>query len=220
LDERFPKWLRFTVNKLSFLGIPNLGTLIVGLAVLAFFAQAYFGTPADRFLFDPEMVKQGEYWRLFAFPLPGGSNIIWNLLYLLYVYYVFNALESYWGPGPLTVFVLLGYIAGIAAAFLTSTSVSIWFHIIENVSLAFGTLFPNIEFYIYFILPVKAKWLAALAGALILVQFFLGSWTAKLTLFTVMLPYLIFFSPMLFVYLRTRRKIAENRKRFDPDQWR
>ena len=220
MDDRFPKWLRFTVSKLSFIAVPNLGTLICALAVLAFLAKTYFGTPYERFIFDPELVRQGEYWRLFAFPLPEGTNIIWSLFYLLYVYYVFNALESFWGPGPLTVFVIVGYVCGLIAAFVTDTAVSIWFHIIENVSLAFGTLFPEVEFYIYFVLPVKAKWLAVLAGGLILFQFITGGWVTKVTIPIVMLPYFIFFTPVLVGHIRTRRKIAQNRKRFDPDQWR
>jgi hypothetical protein len=220
MDERFPKWLRITVDKLSFIALPNLGTLVVALAALAFLAQMYWGTPLDRFIFDPELLRQGEWWRLFAFPLPSGSNPIWSLIYLLYVYYVFNQLEVQWGAAPLTVFVAIGYIAGMVAALVTGRPVQIWFHIIENVSLAFGTLFPEIEFYIYFILPVKAKYLTMLAGALILYQFVTGGIDQKIILAIVMLPYLIFFSPFLLNYVRTKRKIAANRKRFDPDQWR
>src|SRR5258708_4640998 len=97
----------------------------------------FWGTPFERFMFDPELVRQGEWWRLFAFPIPSGmENPIFALLYGLYVYYVFNALESSWGAAPLTIFVILGYIAGLVASFITGAQLSIWLYIIENVSLA------------------------------------------------------------------------------------
>ncbi len=57
MDDRFPKPLRFLVNKLSFLGIPNLGILIAGLAILGFVGQTILNAPMDRFIFDPPGVS-------------------------------------------------------------------------------------------------------------------------------------------------------------------
>lgn len=219
MDERFPKPLRWLAKKLEFIAVPNLGPLICALAGMALVAKLFWGTPLERFMFDPEAVRQGEWWRLFAFPLPTGTDgtfgMIWAIFYLLYIYYVFSALEQAWGAASLTLFVLVGYIAALGGAFLVDQPLSIWFYVIENVSLAFGTLFPEMEFYIYFILPVKAKWLAMLAGALVLLQFIVGSVMTKLFLLIVMSPYLIFFSPMLIRAIKTRRAISRNRRRFD-----
>ncbi len=221
MDDRFPKWLRWIVGKFEFIGIPNLAPLLCAMAVLAYAAKFMGTTPIDRFMFDPVLIRQGEWWRLFAFPiLEGNDNPIFFIFYVLYIYWIVGTLESHWGPGPTTFFILLGYISAIAAAIITNQPVSIWFYVLENVSLAFGTLFPDIEFYIYFILPVKAKWLAMLAGALLIFQFVFGGTAAKIFILLTMLPYLIFFTPVLISNIRNRRRIAENRKRFDPDMWR
>jgi hypothetical protein len=76
----------------------------------------------------------------------------------------------------------------------------------ENISLAFGTLFPEMEFYLFFILPVKAKWLAFFAGGVFLFQFLTGSMAMKLFLLMVLSPYLLFFGPYLIKELRLKLK--------------
>ena len=221
MDHRFPKWLRVVVQKLDFVGIPNLAPLLCAMAGMAFLAKAMGGASVERFLFDPVLVLQGEWWRLFGFPVSDGlDNPLYLIFYVLYLYFVINALESHWGPGPLTVFLGLGYISALAASFLTMQPLSIWFYILENVSLAFGTLFPDMELYIYFVLPVKAKWLAMLAGGYIIFQCLRGGVFVTLFLTITLIPYLLFFSPMLYTLVRTRYKVAKNRKRFDSDSWR
>lgn len=212
MDDRFPKYLRFLVDKLSFLSLPNLGTLIAGLAILGFVGQNMLGAPMDRFLFDPERFMAGEYWRLFAFPTL--NDPLWLLFFVLYVYFIFGMLENSWGEAPTTIFTLLSYTAALGASFFAGQPLSVWTSVIENVSLAFGTLFPEMEFYLFFILPVKAKWLAMLAGGLFLYQFIMGSLAMKAFLLIMLSPYLIFFAPLLFRTIRSRWQVARNRKRF------
>lgn len=218
MDERFPRWLRTVVGKLDFVGLPNLGMLICGLAVLGFIGTQMLGAPLSNFTFDPSLVRNGEWWRLFAFPVSEGlTNPIWLLFYVMYIYFVFGALENHWGPGPLTVFTGFSYACAIAGATLTNVSTNVWFHVLENVSLAFGTLFPEIEFYLFFVLPVKAKYLAMFAGALLILQFATGGMATKLFLLIALCPYLLFFGPALFNHLKVRYKVSRNRKRFGDD---
>lgn len=219
MDERFPKYLRRIVLKLDFLGIPNLGMLVAGLAILAFLFQMGANAPLDRFIFDPYLFSQGEWWRLLAFPT-GLTNPIFLFFYVLYVYYVMGTLETQWGPGPLTVFVGSAYAAAMAGAFVIGQPVSIWYHVLENVSLAFGTLFPDVTFHLFLILPVRAKWLALLAGALLLFQFVVGGLYTKIFLLIVLLPYLIFFGPHLFTLIKNRRALSKHKRRYDQDMWR
>lgn len=188
--------------------------LICGLAVLGFLGKHFLAIPTERFILDPEMIRQGEWWRLFAYPVSEQlADPLWLLFYVLYVYFVMGALESHWGPGPLTFFTLLSYLTSIAGAFVVDRPVFVWFHVMENVSLAFGTLFPNLTLYIYFILPVKAKWLAFLAGGLLLFQFFSGGPDTKIFLALVLLPYFTFFGPTLYYHLRNSWKKYKNRNR-------
>ncbi len=182
--------------------MPNLGMLIAGLAVLGFVGQNILGAPMDRFVFDPEAVMAGEYWRLFAYPIY--NEPIWLFFFCLYVYFVFGMMESSWGEAPTTLFTLLSYVAATGASFYAGQRQMIWDSVIENVSLAFGTLFPEMEFYLFFVLPVKAKWLAMLAGGVLLYKFLLGSMGMKVYLLIILSPYLLFFGPLLFSIARAQ----------------
>lgn len=220
MDSRFPKWVRVLVGHLDFIAVPNLALLISGLAVLAFVGQNFLGASLDRFVFDPALVLQGEWYRLFAFPLTEGyRHPIWLLFFVLYVYFVVGAMESTWGSGPMTVFVLFSYLAAIAGSFLVFQPVSLWYYILLNISLAFGTIFPEMVFYIFFVLPVKAKWVAWFTGALLLFQLLVNPLLWKLFLIVVLLPYLTWFGPMGYQKLRMHLRVRTNRKRFDKDMW-
>lgn len=221
MDERFPRWFRKATEKLDFIGIPNLGPLICAMAVLAYLAQTTGTIPYERFVFHPYLVLQGEWWRLFTFPISQGlSHPLWLLMYVFYLYFVINTLESHWGPGPTTLYLVLGYLSALTGSFLTMQPIEIWYYILENVSLAFGTLFPEFELMLYFVLPVKAKWLAMLAGVLILFKFIAGGMDAKILILCSLFPYFLFFGPFLFRELRDRKRTREHRKRFDQDMWR
>jgi hypothetical protein len=192
-----------------------MGILIAGLAILGFVGQSLLGAPLERFLFDPELFMAGEYWRVFAFPTL--NDPLWLLFFVLYVYFIFGMLESSWGEAPTTLYTLLSYLAALGASFFAGQPLSIWTSVIENISLAFGTLFPEMEFYLFFILPVKAKWLAALAGALFFYQFLTGSWEMKVFLLIMLSPYLFFFGPVLGKLIRGKIRVMRNRKRFGGD---
>ncbi len=225
MDERFPKYLRWLVSRLSLFAVPNMAILVCGLTALAYVTKNVMGTPVDRFMFDPERVLGGEWWRLFAFPISGGlDNPIWFLFYLLYVYFVLDILEKNWGSSPLTLFLFLSYLASVGASLITLQPLSIWFYVLENVSLAFGTLFPDFEFYLFFILPVRAKWLALLAGGQVIFKMVTGGAVVSLFLAIVFLPYLIFFGPFVARSCVARVKLRKHKdsykKKFDSDMWR
>src|SRR5690606_7642001 len=103
MDDRFPKPLRWIVDRLSFIAVPNLGMLLAGLAVLGFVGRNMMGAPMEQFTFHPYLVLQGEWWRLITFPVSEApSNPIFLLFYCFYIYFIMNAMEGDWGAGPLT----------------------------------------------------------------------------------------------------------------------
>lgn len=220
MDERFPRYLRWIVTKLDFVGLPNLGMLICGLAILGFVGTQMLGAPLHQFTFAPDLVRDGQWWRLFAFPVSEGlTNPLWLIFYVMFIYFVMNALEENWGPGPLTVFTAFAYICAIAGSIITNVSTNVWHYVLENIGFAFGTLFPDVEFYLFFVLPVKAKWMSLAIGGLLLLQFFGSSGMGKLFLLIAFCPYLLFFGPYLVNTVYLKRKIAKHRQRFDAQDW-
>src|SRR5688572_25801310 len=114
------------------MGLPNLGPLICGLAVLGFIGTTVLNAPLHNFTFDPQLVRNGEWWRLFAFPVSASlTNPIWMLFYVMYIYFIYNALEENWGPGPLTFFTFLSYVCALGGSVLTNTPTNIWYFVLE-----------------------------------------------------------------------------------------
>ncbi|MBI4406119.1 MAG: hypothetical protein HY537_18315 [Deltaproteobacteria bacterium] len=221
MNHQIPKVLQFLSRKLSFLAIPNLGFAVCALAAIAFVAKTVGNTPYERFLFDPAAVMAGEWWRFFPVPIWAGlDNPIFLLFFVLFIYFVIQALESAWGTALLTLFVLLSYLACVGASLITQQPISIWFYIAENLALAFGTTFPDYELYLYFVLKVKAKWLALLSAVIILFQFLTGDYSSRLFLVLVLAPYLLFFGPHLAGLIRTRMRKGIHQKKWDSDMWR
>jgi membrane associated rhomboid family serine protease len=121
----------------------------------------------DQFYFDPVAIfEHGQWWRLFTFPFMASfGGPIHLIFYCLYVYFVMQTLESHWGAGPLTLFMLVSYIMTVAAGLVFHAQMDVSYYVLANISLALGTLLPNLELSLYFLIPVKAKWLAMLSGA-------------------------------------------------------
>lgn len=223
MDHRFPKWLRVIVNKLSFLAIPNLGALLAGMAVLGYVANMVNPVPVSQFLFDADKIlNNGEWWRLFTFPFMAGfSSPLMLLFYCWYVHFIMGVLEQHWGAGPLTVFMLFSYLSTMAGALILRAPVDLSYYIMENISFAVGTLLPDLQLSLMFILPIKAKWLAAFWGAYVIMQFLTTPiMEIRLFLLFAFLPYLVFFSPLGVQTLKEKWRIRQNRKRFDQSMWR
>ncbi len=221
MDDRFPKYIRFLVKKLRFLALPNLGMLLAGFAVLGFIGQNFLGASMGQFMFDPQRVMAGEWWRLITFPVSEApNNPILLLFYCLYVYFITNALEETWGVVPLTVFTFFAYLCGLGGAFLLGAPVGIWIYVVQNLSLAFGTIFPETELHLLGIVPVKAKWLAVIFGAMVILQFITAPMIMKAFLLLVHLPYLLFFGPMVYRAIKNRRSTGQRRNNLDKDMWR
>lgn len=225
MDHRFPLWLRTVLRRLDFLGLPNLGMLICGLGAMAYFAQVSGYSAVDKFLFDPEAIRYGgEWWRLFAFPMsdPSGtpSQPLFFLFFILFTYFIFQSIESQWGSGPLTVYVLLCYLCTAVGALMLNYRTNLWHYILLNLNLVFGTLFPNFEILLFFILPIKAKWLTLFSALLLLIQFLVGPENFKLFLLFVLFPYFLFFGSYFFQEAKIKIKTRQNRNRFDKDMWR
>ena len=110
-------------------------------------------------------VLQGQVWRLVTFVIdPPNSGILFNLL-SIYVYYnMGTSLERRWGTFAFNLFFLLGIlfhiVAGILTYFLFGTTFTMGMYYL-NLSLffAFVTEFSEVQFLLFFIIPIKAKWL-------------------------------------------------------------
>jgi hypothetical protein len=87
--------------------------------------------------------------------------------------------------------------------------------LLTSLFLAFAHFYPEEIIYILFILPVRIKWLAWIAGAFLLLGFFVNSNSYRISLVAALANYLVFFGPGFFSQARHRREVSTRRKRFE-----
>lgn len=171
-SERLVKIGMGFVNKLERkfgkYAIHNLMFYIIALYILGLFIQLFGGGFYEAFLsLNVEMILKGQIWRIVTFIIapPSDSGLFFMAL-TLYLYYVLGtALENVWGAFRFNLYFIMGILFNVIAAFLVYFIFGYSFELTTyylNLSLffAFAATYPDMEFLLFFILPVKVKWLA------------------------------------------------------------
>ena len=90
-----------------------------------------------------------------------------------------TALEAEWGTGEFTAFWLFATLGGSLSAWAVGTPLtSDPFVVPVSMLLAYAFLFPDMQFLMFFVVPVKVKWLAYLTVAF-LVWGLVGDWSTR-----------------------------------------
>ncbi len=162
-------------NKISKYAVEGLMKLITVCMAIVFAAdviiELMYGGEAlsiNYFLyFDRALIFRGQVWRVLSFIIayPSSSNIFFTLLALYFFYWTGSAVESYWGKARFNLYYLFGIIGTIAAGFITGGISNTYLNL--SLFLAFAAMFPNTQVMLFFIIPIKVKWLGILEGVLI-----------------------------------------------------
>jgi len=140
------------------------------------------------------LVLQGQVWRLATFVfVPFTMSPIW-IIFALYLFYLMgSALESHWGTLHYNLYLLLGYLGVVAVAFLHPGMPVSNIYVKTSVFLAFAWLYPDFPLYIFFILPVRIKWLALVTWILYGWAFLAGPLSTRLLIGASVVNFLVFF---------------------------
>lgn len=170
LRGKFERFCYRNQNK----GVPNLMFWIVAINVVTYvFAIIDPSNLLYRLLcFDRSAVLRGQVWRLFTFEaldLQSSAGILWAIVAAIFYMQLGKALENTWGRFRFNLYYLTGIVFLDAAGFLfnipvLSGSLNI------SLFLAYATLYPETTFFIFFIIPIKARWLGLLNLALYLLE--------------------------------------------------
>ncbi|MCA9086260.1 MAG: hypothetical protein KDA81_19515 [Planctomycetaceae bacterium] len=188
--------MRWLERKFGHLAIHNITLYIIVLQVMTYVMTVKDPRQLERILLIPDLVMQGEYYRLVSFlVLPPVTNPVFAFFFWYLFQLMGSTLEHGWGAFRYNMFLLIGYLATVAAAFVTpQAAVSNWF-LEGTVFLAFAYLFPDFELRLFFILPIKIKWFALLTWIGFTLAILTGPWSIKLTVLAMVLNFLLFFGP-------------------------
>lgn len=222
------KWLYKLEFKYRRYAIADLMKYIVILNATVFFINYLIPNTNlfQKLMLYPDRVLKGEVWRLISFLfVPDQLSPIWILFSLYFYYIVGSNLENQWGSFRFNIYYLIGVLATIAAAFIAYAispvvaGVKLYIpittmHLNLSLFLAFAHLYPNFEILIFFLIPVKVKYLAWFNWALIVFSLIFNPVTLKLAALASVLNYFIFFGKDIITMIKTKKLVYKNRKHF------
>ena len=166
-------------RKLGRFAVPNLMKYICVMYALGFMIQ--ISAPEFYYYYldlDPEAILHGHIWRILTFLIfypasTGFGSIFWAIIGIMVYYSIGRTLEYLWGNFRYNFFffsgVLLYNVAGILIYLLTGVSLQLNpTYMGFSIFLAYALTLPDTVFYLYFFIPIKAKYLAALETLLYL----------------------------------------------------
>lgn len=209
-------WLDKLERRFGHIAVPGLMRIIVVLNAVAFILLRINRNWVGALVLDPDRVMRGEVWRLVSYLfIPPTMDPIFLLFALYFLWLMGDGLEQEWGAFRLSVFYLCGMIATtLVAFFITRSSVTNAF-LNLSVFLAFATVLPDFEVLVFFILPVKVKWLGVLSAVFVGAEIMLAQYPANLVPVVSLGNYLLFFGPYFFRTAMTNQEDIRRRARFD-----
>lgn len=215
LDKLERKLGRFAIpNLVVFLVAGQVGSWILG-------QTPNGGAFLDAISLSWPKVMQGEVWRLVSFmfvrPEPGfffGLGNFFLIFYFILIFIYGRALEEHWGTFRFNLYMLVGWAATVAASLLAGFGTNVF--LMESLLLAFAYVYPNYELRLFFILPVKIKWIALLAAAQMIYMGYqfvsVGLWPASLLVVAAFVNFFLFFGGDILLKLRGRQRRTARRK--------
>ena len=171
-------------------GIPRLMLYLVIISAIVFIlsGEGMFALLS----FHPGLILSGQVWRLVTWIfIPVTSNIIWAAVALYFYYFVGSTLEREWGAGKFTFYYIFGVLLNIIYGFVMWFALgipTILTPIYLNLSMffAFATLFPDVSIRLFFIIPIKVKWMGLVNAGFFLLSIVQGILAQQI--FSALLP--------------------------------
>lgn len=161
---------------------------------------------------NPYKILVGQVWRVFTWILmPPSSFSIFTIIMLFFYYSLGTSLERTWGTFRYNVYIFSGMLFTLLGAFalyfiyvylghnpapivggFVSEAFSTYY-VNLSIFLAFAACYPDMRVMLYFIIPIKIKWMAYLDIAILAISFFSGNMAIKVAIISSLLNFLLFF---------------------------
>ena len=192
-----------------------------------------------------EIIHHFQIWRLLTWLIvPPDSFDFWTLLMLYFYYSIGTSLERTWGTYRYNVYIFSGILFTAVGAFilygvsslLGAQSLGLWttvngyityptmfstYYVNMSIFLAYAATFPDYEVLLFFILPIKVKFLGIIYGAMLVYQFIVGYGTSSaLFYYNLGIRFVITASLLNFVvfFFTSRRKVRRGPTRITRQQ--
>lgn len=207
-------------------GIPNLMIYITATMLAVFVLDLALPIPISSYLgFSRQLIFQGQIWRLLTFiVIPPSSSILFILLTLYFYYFIGSSLENVWGSFQFTVYYAFGVIGAIIAGLIAGGTTNFYLNL--SLFFAFAQLFPNHQVLLFFVIPIKIKYLAYFNWFFFLLSFIQGTMIDRVAILFSLLNFFLFFGGGIMTDIKNRIHAYRRKKKFQQqmkdgqDQWR
>lgn len=180
------KFLTKMERKYGRYAIPHLTYFIIGFYVIGYALTLMNSDIASYMTLEPYYILHGQIWRIFTWiVVPPSSFSIWTIIMLFFYLSVGQTLEKAWGDFRYNIYIFGGMILSLIAAFVCylvlymiagtgeftfgtgSTTPFSTYYICLSIFLGFAATFPDVQVLLYFVIPLKVKWLGIVYVAFI-----------------------------------------------------
>ena len=199
-------------RKFSKYAVSNLTMYLIFGYVIGYVLSRMAPGMLNYLTLDPYLVLHGQIWRLVTWVLipPSAQSILFYVIMMMFYYQLGTSLERTWGVFRYNVYIFGGILYTVIGAFvtwmimtavygnagLTGAIVGVQvstYYICMSIFLAFAACYPNMQILLYFIIPIKMKWMAYVYAVLMLLDLVQGSWPQRIVMMMSLLNFVIFF---------------------------
>jgi hypothetical protein len=215
----FMRFLDKLESRFGRFAIPGLVQFVAGLQLLTFviFTLLHPEGKAAYLNFlrlDGPLVLQGQVWRLLTYIfIPESLNLLWAIIGTMFLMWLGRGLEAAWGPFRLTLYFVSGMLAVALGSFVFGYSAT-GILLFQSLLLAFAVIYPNEEIMMFFIIPMKIKWIAWL-DVVFMVLLILRSPSDFWLVLCVHLNFLVTFGPSFLQQQKHMAKVGLRRAAYD-----
>ncbi len=174
-------------------------TYIIGY-ILYFLEMGTHFPILEFIMLSPERILHGQIWRLFTWIfMPPSAPGLFTIIMLFFYYQIGSALEQTWGDFKYNIYIFSGLLLMIAGAFLLYAfgyrvdGMFTTYYVNLSIFLAFAACYPDMQVMLYFLIPLKIKYLAFIDVAFLVYQALVSSWPERVSIIVSLLNFIIFF---------------------------
>jgi hypothetical protein len=195
------KFLNKMERKLGRYAIHNLSLYIIITYVIGYALQILAPNVMFFLNLEPALILRGQVWRLVSWILiPPESLDLFTIIMLMLYFSLGSSLERTWGAFRYNLYIFMGLIASVIGAFiLYFCGVRILgfafstYYINLSIFLAFALSYPEERVYLYFLIPIKMKWMGFFYLIITVYQMINSNWAGRVVILASLANFIIYF---------------------------
>lgn len=201
-------WLTKLERKFAKYAVQNLTKYLLICYAVGFVVSLVMPELLYYFTFEPALILQGQVWRFISWVIVPSTTSFIGFLFMMLLYYSLGmTLENIWGTFRYNLYIFSGMLFTMVGAFVAYFIISSQmgqmafgigylvstYYINLTIFLACAAIMPDLQLYLYGILPVKMKWFAYLDAAFIGMDLLRGNLVTRIIIVASILNFVVFF---------------------------